>query len=270
MIRRNDNEIQVQSWRDLMDILDQDGNKIDIGGRHRSGNVYRGMRDASWEIVSSLQRVNHNFVEVEKHLLRNFQKYAPQNSVVFDTFWNWLTLAQHHGLPTRLVDWTYSPLIALHFALEKYREFSTFKDAALWSLDLHQLHETLPPKVKDRFIKDGSATFTYEALDEFWKTLDDLHSDEADDFLIFFEPPSFDDRIINQYALLCTSRNPRTIISDWLGARPNLYRKIIIPSDLKWEFRDRLDQFNVTERILYPGLDGLCKWLARWYCSKDA
>ena len=95
-----------------------------------------------------------------------------------------------------------------------------------------------------------------------------LTSTLKNDFLNFFEPPSFDDRIINQYALLSTTRNPRTIVSGWLIRNPTLYKKIIIPKDLKWEFRDRLDQINITERIIYPGLDGLCTWLKRWYCTK--
>ena len=268
MIRHNDNDIIVESWSDFIGVISEDTSFLDKSGRHRSEKVYRGMWDSSWELVSSLQRVNRNYASVEKHLLRNFQKYAPQNSVVFNTFWNWLTLAQHHGLPTRLLDWSYSPFIALHFALENHTFFETYGDAAIWSLNLSKLEETLPPDIRERFVKDGASSFTYEALDDLWKTLDLLHTDEEDDFLIFFEPPSFNDRIINQYALISTTRNPKTITSEWLRKRPELYQRTIIPAPLKWEFRDRLDQLNITERILYPGLDGLCKWLKRWYCDK--
>jgi hypothetical protein len=268
MITKHENEIIIESWVHLMYILDADTSFQHDAGRHRSEKVYRGMWDARWELLSSLQRVNKN-VEVEKHLLRNFQKYAPQNSVVFNTFWNWLTLAQHHGLPTRLLDWSYSPFIALHFALENHLYFHLHGDATIWSLNLNKLEATLPPDIRQRFVRDGALSFTYEALDELWPTLDALNSKEADDFLIFFEPPSFNDRIINQYALLSTTRNPRTVTSAWLRERPELYHKIIVPARLKWEFRDRLDQLNITERILYPGLDGLCKWLTRWYCDKE-
>jgi hypothetical protein len=269
MINHNQNDTTIESWSDLMEVIAEDTSYLHGSGRHRNEKVYRGMWDASWELVSSLQRLNKNYVDVEKHLLRNFQKYAPQNSVVFNTFWNWLTLAQHHGLPTRLLDWSYSPFIALHFALENHLYFNAHGDAAIWSLNLRKLEEAFPPAIKERFIRDGASSFTYEALDDLWKTLDQLHTDAEDDFLIFFEPPSFNDRIINQYALLSTTRNPRTITSGWLRERPHLYQKIIIPQRLKWEFRDRLDQLNITERILYPGLDGLCKWLRRWYCEKD-
>lgn len=54
----------------------------------------------------------------------------------------------------------------------------------------------------------------------------------------------------------------------WLKARPNLYRKIIIPGELKWEVRDKLDQANITERVLFPGLDGLSSWLKRHYSQR--
>jgi len=263
------NEIRINSWPELLKVLADDASQADRIGRHRSDKAYRGMSDSSWHIRTSLQRVNTNYMDVEKHLLRNFVKYTPpEYPVSVSNFWQMLTLAQHHGLPTRLLDWTYSPIIALHFALDNYATFHNPGDAVIWSVDLHKIKTTLPEDASIVFKRDGAYSFTIDSLSVLYRELDDLNSHENDDFLIFFEPPSFDQRIVNQYALLSTTRNPRTVVSDWLLKHPELYNRIIIPQELKWEFRDRLDQINITERIIYPGLDGLCSWLKRWYCSK--
>ena len=59
-------------------------------------------------------------------------------------------------------------------------------------------------------------------------------------------------------------------LDDWLKRHPKVYRKIIIPAALKWEVRDKLDQANITERTLFPGLDGLSRWLERYYTTKSS
>jgi len=88
---------------------------------------------------------------------------------------------------------------------------------------------------------------------------------KQEDFALFFEPPSIDDRIVNQYAVFSMMSNPNSIISHWLQGREVRYFKIIIPARLKWEIRDKLDQSNINERVLFPGLDGLATWLKRHY-----
>jgi hypothetical protein len=70
------------------------------------------------------------------------------------------------------------------------------------------------------------------------------------------EQPSIDDRIVNQFAVFSVLSNPSLSMDEWLSLHPNLLRKVVVPSSLKWEVHDRLDQANITERVLFPGLDG--------------
>ena len=97
--------------------------------------------------------------------------------------------------------------------------------------------------------------------------LDDLDK-LGDDYVVFVEPPSFDDRIVNQYALFSLTSQPDVSLDRWLESHPELTRKLVIPAELKWEIRDKLDQANLTERVLFPGLDGLSRWLARYYAPR--
>ena len=91
----------------------------------------------------------------------------------------------------------------------------------------------------------------------------------SDDFVVFLEPPSLDDRIVNQYALFSLMSSPTANLDLWLAQHPELSRRIIIPAGLKWEVRDKLDQANITERVLFPGLDGLSRWLKRYYSPRQ-
>ena len=59
--------------------------------------------------------------------------------------------------------------------------------------------------------------------------------------------------------------SPTATLDVWLEEHPELCRRVLIPAALKWEIRDKLDQANVNERVLFPGLDGLSRWLARYY-----
>jgi hypothetical protein len=63
--------------------------------------------------------------------------------------------------------------------------------------------------------------------------------------------------------------NPSARLDTWLEDHPELYRQVIVPAELKWEVRDKLDQANINERTLFPGLDGLSRWLERYYTPKS-
>jgi hypothetical protein len=211
-------------------------------------------------------RMGGRYDELERHLIRNFRKYAHKDVVERDSFWNWLTLAQHHGLPTRLLDWTYSPFCALHFATVNLQD--AHLDGTVWKIDYHKVSALLPPKLRAR-LKDLSANvFTTDILAEQVHNLEEFDLLSKRDFLMFIEPPSIDDRIVNQFALFSIISNPRRRLDDWLESNPGVYQRIVIPARLKWEVRDRLDQANITERVLFPGLDGLSSWLKRHYAPR--
>ncbi len=258
-------EIKVHSWDELQkELFAQSWNeKI---GRFRSRFAFRGLSNKEYRLETTLMRLGGDYVKLERHLLRNFRKYAHRSVVERDSVWHWLSVAQHFGLPTRILDWTYSPFIAMHFATANIDKFDL--DGVIWAVNYVKAHELLPQFLRDRLEEEGANVMTLHLMNESINSLNALDSLDArsgEKVVIFFEPPSIDDRIVNQFAFCSVISDPETVLDDWLEAHPSLARKIIIPAALKWEIRDKLDQANVNERVLFPGLDGLSRWLKRHY-----
>jgi hypothetical protein len=259
-------EIRVGSWTELHERLFDDTWQEGLG-RHRSNVAYRGRSLATEGLQTSLQRLGGEPDALEEPLLRSFRRYARRSDVPYDSTWNWLALARHHGLPTRLLDWTYSPYVALHFATSALDHYG--EDGVVWTLDFVRAHELLPAPLQDVVRDEGANVFTAEMIDRVARRRSELdHLAEDDDFVLFLEPPSFDDRIVNQYALFSLMSSGRASLDEWCVQHSDLVRRIVIPAELKWEVRDKLDQANITERVLFPGLDGLSRWLRRYYLPR--
>jgi hypothetical protein len=261
------NDYEATSWEDLQRLLFQDTWDARIG-RFRSPFVYRGSRSRHYLLNTSLQRLGGEYQNLEHHLLRNFRKYARDTPmpVVGASTWDWLALAQHHGLPTRLLDWTYSPYVALHFATDDLAAYH--EDGIVWALNYVKAAEHLPERLRQALRQEGSNVFTSDLLQTVNNSLHELEELQPEPYVLFLEPPSLDARIVHQYALFSMMSTAQSVLHDWLSARPELYFRIIIPAALKWEVRDKLDQANITERVLLPGLGGLSRWLHRHYSPR--
>lgn len=258
--------IRAKSWADLHDLLFADSWDGQIG-RFRSRLAFRGLSDVDYPLATTLVRLGGDYASLERHLMRNFKKYAHRSMVEGDSIWHWLALAQHHGLPTRLLDWTYSPYIALHFATANIERYDC--DGVIWAVNYMLAHQQLPQPLRAKLDEEGANVFTTQMLSQCVVSLDELMALDHENYAVFVEPPSVDDRIVNQYGMFSLMPDATCLFDRWLEHQPNLWHKIIIPAELKWEIRDKLDQANITERVLFPGLDGLSSWLKRHYSPKQ-
>ncbi|MDC9531829.1 type I restriction-modification system subunit M [Pseudoalteromonas sp. Angola-7] len=215
---------EVKSFAELLSVFEKYNPKF---------TFFRGVVDKSFELRTTASRMNvkqDEIYKVEKAIFESFK----QQAIPFLEFtprdeWEWLALAQHHGLPTRLLDWSKNPLVSTYFAVEK----EPTKDAAIYVLtDRKEPFDT----------KDYSDPL-------------ELPNDEP---VRRYIPPHLTGRIISQSGIF-TVHNELN-----LPFYSGQIKKIIIPSRLKESFREQLYKFGVHKASIYPGLDGISdhiKWL---------
>lgn len=264
------NDRVVNSWRELNEAVFE-GSYDPVLKRHRSPFTFRGLSEAAHDLKTSLIRLGHTAElthNLEPVILRNFKKYAQRDASPGDSLWNWLALAQHRGLPTRLLDWTNSPHIAMHFATIQSEKFD--RPGVIWCVNQYIIREKyLPDELRKTLVHEYAVNFNAEILNRVADSFRKFDTLSTEPFVVFFDPPALDERIVNQFALFSMMSSPTELLNDWLLKHPDTFHRIIIPAELKWEVRDKLDQMNITERMLMPGLDGLSSWLKRYYSVRQ-
>ncbi|HEX8692126.1 MAG TPA: FRG domain-containing protein [Longimicrobium sp.] len=261
-------EVRIESLGELLDRVTPDEHDP-VSGRIRDTSVYRGAGDARYPLLTSLDRLGgtrppHSKRHLEEHILRNFIRYSrpflehqPANE------WELLVTAQHHGLPTRLLDWSYSPLIAAHFAT---LGGECEGDRVVWRLNWRKVHEHfgLPPLAF--LVEDLDAMLRERGIRDLRQLLGD-EVPRAARFVCMLDPPALDDRIIAQAATFTFSTDKTHAFDEILRQEGlvDALTRYIIPAGRVNYVRDQLDLCAIDERKLFPDLDGVAAQMRRYY-----
>jgi len=230
-----------------------------LSDRHGSNAQlwYRGEDNSSLMLVPSIQR-SEKRLQMERFLSNDFYVRAMQifsNPPEKHNYAHWVALMQHYGLPTRILDWSRSPLVAAFFATETH--MTTDTDGCVWVL------------VPDRF----------NEMEGFGRCIYPIDADTAQEMLLpafkhLHHNPVLEDKIL---ACASTDKNLRMYSQQSCFTVHNSLRKledicdehmlykIIIPKDKKQYFIESLRVLGITEGFIYPDLEHICRDLRRSY-----
>ena len=241
---------------------------------------FRGQREARWRLHTSLDRAvlvkfefpnsrgyYHLDREIEgRNLLFRFQQRAHQyiqNLPSSNDLSSWFALMQHHGVPTRFLDWTRSPYVAMYFALEEVTQEQE-RRSAIWAIDLDWLE------------RKGSEVLASEALQSVpddpksrAEYLNSLLGRTEKPVIVIIDPLHADQRMAAQQGFfLCKLIHQATFnqILMSMMIHPNtperpVVRKLEVGGNHRIEFLKRLREMNIHRASLFPGLDGFCQTL---------
>jgi hypothetical protein len=223
---------------------------------------FRGHGDVKWRLDPSQVRVSRRHEGFgsdwynESTLLAEFKYRAPfylHSAVIPRDDWEWLFLMQHYGLPTRLLDWTESPLIALHFALRDNRGDS---DACVWMLDpwwlnKQSLGEYDIPRPSDPRLSGWAPG-----------------NREPDGRLpVAIKPTQASPRITAQRGFFTIHGSERLglhrIGED--AAKKKELHELLIPGEFVKSIRADLILAGISETTIFPELEGLCREMKDWF-----
>jgi len=208
---------------------------------------------------------------IERRLLREFKRAYPTTAEAPPPPLNddlaWLAIMQHHGAPTRLLDWTYSPFVAAFFAFDKLLTCrDPVRKAAIWALSCQPfenkaIQALLPtPALKEEFRK-YSATREGPAFRAVF-----LEADPPVAFASPANPYRLNQRLVIQHGLFLCPGDIRRPFEENLASVPfatdgaNLI-KILLPRTLLADALTSLQRMNISHATLFPGVDGYARSL---------
>lgn len=244
-------------------------NELDFGpGGHGimdgASLVYRGCADRSWGLQPSLLRVADAPADEENWLMERFElRHGAYREGDVAVGWELYALAQHYGLPTRLLDWSFLPSVGLHFSTCELDRYDV--DGAVWIADFAKVHGRLPDLLQER-LHDIKRPFSFADLADLVPTPRDLHRFSTPDheYGVFFQNPFSEKRIGAQQGLFSAMSSPLTSFDDEVDTIGDCLKVVVVRRELKAEIRRRLDRDGHAEAAFFPDtLDGLCRELRR-------
>jgi len=224
---------------------------------------FRGQADASWPLKCSLTRhievskvVNGAWERQETRIHRIFRRKSHLflADLPGDDQLEWLALMQHHGAPTRLLDFTWSPYVAAFFALEKATTHS-----AVWALNLPLLWDIHSSRRIGKVNVLDADPRQPETFDRFYRP-------NAHAFVWQGDPFRMPQRVVAQSGtFLVTShlgQNVEQILNGYPGAGELLVQFVLDTAAMRQEAMAQLYAMNITQATLFPGLDGLARSMA--------
>jgi len=209
--------------------------------------IFRGVHNERFTLQPSLGRARHLAsrappvtAQVEERALRHFQNQVrPHVGLNLVDSIEWMVLAQHHGMPTRLLDWTTSVLVAAYFAVTTM-EGSPDPVTGVLTADNGLITAVKrPPEIREQ----------------------DRRRPTDIDAVRLIIPPHVSERVARQCGLLTIHPDPAQA---W---EPTEALRFVIPGDRKLLWKHELDRLGINEASLMPGIDGVARylgWQLKW------
>jgi hypothetical protein len=284
-------KIVVESWNDALLLFDKITNEVPDW-------AFRGQADASWDLTTKFEReakkYQHDsywFNNREFIILKDFQRRAHQyvqNLPDIGRYIEWLSLLQHYGGPTRLLDFTYSCYVAAFFALE-----TAEKDSAIWAVNVRKLKQQIT-KLADFEIKEQNYLELIEEYNIAAEAI--IKKRKKTDIVLLVEPFHQHERISIQQGLFLFPGNIEQTfeynicslfefdfrdLSNKNAVNMNLSDiekvdfsnvsivKIIFPPNLRAQIHMELNKMNITSTTLFPGFEGFARSLSFRFSQLD-
>lgn len=236
--------MEINSIQDLLGHLEE------MNPEGQNTIWYRGQESSMWKLLPQYVRLVDK--QSEATLLKRFKQSAAMlvSSTALSTSFDWLFLMQHYGVPTRLLDWSESPLVALYFAVENAESHD--QDGALWTLDPTELNKNAGIHDKDE--ENYIPSFEDEELTGY--SVESLKSNTR----LQLEPIATiatrnNARIQAQQGVFTVHHNKPTAIEDIQPAEHT--RKFIIPANSKPTLKKQLALLGYTKFQLFPELSSI-------------
>jgi len=210
------------------------------------GLLFRGHRDAEWKLIPGIgrTRVSHS---TEKSIYFDYQTMAGPLLSEGINPWSLAISMQHHGIPTRLLDWTDSFAVALYFALrDEGREVP-----CVWMLDPYELN---------RELSQDPALFTMKDIIGDYQTIFIDRDKKLSGSVVAAAPGRHHPRAFSQKSHFTIHMDSRTSLDE---LAPKAVRKFLIPRRAIADARRFLLIAGVNEYSLFPDLDGLAREIRR-------